>query len=112
MKAITAIAVLRCGHDGLVDNRPSQDWVRIHGRSVLVHPDPEGRSISACPNVGANLKPCKKTLAVRSGYSALVRIDGHAVALETVRGYTDGVPPMAVDYTVRDPGQHLVQMSR
>ena len=111
MRLIVAEAVLRCGHDALVANVPSQSWVRVVGSPVLVEPDPQGRSIGGCPNVGVNLKPCTSTLAVRSGYSTWVRIDGHPIALDSVVGYTDGTPPMAVDYTVRDPGQQLVEVS-
>lgn len=111
MRLIVAEAILRCGHDALVGNQPSQTWVRVTGIPVLVEPDPQGRPIAGCPNVGVNLKPCTSTLAVRRGYSSWVRIGGHQVALDSVVGYTDGTPPMAVDYTVRDPGQTLVGVS-
>jgi hypothetical protein len=101
--------VLRCGHDGRVENVPSQHWVRINGSEVLVEPDPQGRSITACPNIGASIKPCTSTLVVREGYSPFVSIDGRPVCLETVVGYTDGTPPGVVEYTVRNPGQSLVR---
>lgn len=108
MRVITTAAVVRCGHDAAVANKASHDWVRIATAPILVEPDPQGRSISGCPNIGVNLKPCTATLAVRSGYSELIRIDGHRVATDAVVGFTDGTPPMAVDYTVRDPGQRWV----
>jgi len=54
------------------------------------------------------MKPCLTTLAVRDGYSNLVRIDQHRVCLDTVTGLTDGTPPGIVVYTVRDPGQPFV----
>lgn len=100
--------VLRCGHDGKVANVPSQRWVRVAGSPVLVEPDPEGRSISMCPNIGINIKPCRTTLVVRKGLSAFVRIQGHPVCLDAVVGFTDGTPPGLVEYTVRDPGQGFV----
>jgi hypothetical protein len=75
---------------------------------MLVEADPQGRSISMCPNVSVNFKPCTNTLAVRTGYSRLVSISGHAVCLESVVGFTDGTPPGAVEYNVRDPGQAFV----
>lgn len=108
MRALVVDGVLRCGHDGVVASVASQSWVRVSGSSLLVEADPVGRSISLCPNVGVNIKPCLVTLAVRTGYSTLVHVDGHAVCLDTVVGLTDGTPPGTVDYTVRDPGQHLV----
>jgi hypothetical protein len=111
VKVLVEEAVLRCGHDGKVANVPSQTWVRVAASPVLVEPDPEGRSISMCPNVGVNIKPCGTTLVVRTGYSTFVRIDGHAVCLDSVSGFTDGTPPGLVRYTVRDPGQHLVAVS-
>lgn len=111
VRVLVEEAVLRCGHDGRVTNVPSQTWVRAGGSPVLVEPDPEGRSISMCPNIGLNIKPCTATLAVRTGYSAFVRIGGRAVCLDTVVGFTDGTPPGAVTYTVRNPGQRFVAAS-
>ena len=108
MLLLTQDAVIRCAHDGRVDVEPlNQAWVTIEGRLVLVEKDPEGRPIHRCPEVGA-MKPCLTTLAVRDGYSNLVRIDQHRVCLDTVTGLTDGTPPGIVVYTVRDPGQPFV----
>ena len=101
-------AILRCGHDGKVENVPSQEWVRVKGSPVLVDNDPQGRDISMCPNVGINIKPCNKTLPVTKGYSTFIRIGGKAVCLDTVEGFTDGTPPGGVKYNVRRPGQTLV----
>ena len=61
MRLIVAEAILRCGHDALVGNQPSQTWVRVTGIPVLVEPDPQGRPIGGCPNVGVNLKPVSYT---------------------------------------------------
>lgn len=109
MRLLLERGVLRCGHDGRVSNVPSQTWVRVDGSPVLVEPDPVGRSISMCPNIGLNIKPCTNTLVVRTGYSGFVRIGGRPVSLETVVGFTDGTPPGLVEYTVRDPGQGFVR---
>lgn len=108
MRLLVRDGVLRCGHDGSVANVASQTWVSVTRSPVLVEPDPVGRSISGCPNISVNFKPCTSTLAVRAGYSSFIRVDAHAVCLDTVVGYTDGTPPGAVDYTVRDAGQTLV----
>jgi hypothetical protein len=109
VRVLVAEGVLRCGHDGKVTNVPSQTWVRVAGSPVLVEPDPQGRSIARCPNVGVNIKPCTTTLVVRRGYSTFVRVGGRPVCLESVVGYTDGTPPGLVEYTVRDPGQGFVE---
>lgn len=106
MKVLVLPGVLRCGHDGKVANVASQQWVRVAGAPVLVATDPEGRDISMCPNISTNTKQCNHTLVVFRGYSDLLRIDGHQVCLDSVEGFTDGVPPS--HYTVRDPGQVLV----
>ncbi|TDW30880.1 hypothetical protein [Cryobacterium psychrophilum] len=111
MKIIVKKGMLRCGHDGSVVNEPSQQWVRVTGSPVLVQPDPRGRSINGCPNIGLNIKPCKTTLVVQKGYSTFLRIGGRGVCLDTVEGYTDGTPPGAVKYTVRSPGQEMVEAS-
>lgn len=108
MKILVQTGTLRCGHDGTVLNAARQGWVRVGGSAVLVADDPQGRTIVLCPNVGINIKPCTRTLVVQAGYSRFVRIDGHAVCLDTVQGYTDGTPPGSVKYTVRSAGQQLV----
>jgi hypothetical protein len=108
MNILTVDAVIVCEHElGTVGLRPTQDLVTVAGRQVLVEIDPEGRPISACPNVGPTIKPCLVTLRVEAGYSDLLRVDGHRVCLDTVRGLTDGTPPGAVQYKVRSPGQDL-----
>jgi hypothetical protein len=106
MMLLVLPGVLRCGHDGKVANTASQSWVRIAGDEVLVATDPEGRNISMCPNISTNTKQCNNTLKVIRGYSAFMKIDGHQICLDSVEGFTDGVPPS--HYTVRDPGQQFV----
>jgi hypothetical protein len=101
-------AAVRCDHDGKVVNKESQSWVVLEGDPVLRNNDPEGRDINLCPNRGANIKPCLKTLKVEIGYSAFVRIGGRQVVLANLQGKTDGTPPGAVYYRVRDPGQRFV----
>jgi hypothetical protein len=109
MRWLTLDAILMCDHvPGKVDMAASQSLVTVEGRSVLVETDPEGRPIKGCPNVGAAIKPCVRTLEVREGYSELLRIDGKRVCLDTVSGLTDGTPPGVVRYKVHDAGQNLV----
>ena len=109
MRVLREDAVLTCKHLlGKVSLAASQHFVSIEGREVLVEPDPESRSISGCPNYGVTVKPCTQTLAVKTGYSTFVRIDGHRVCLDSVEGLTDGTPPGVVLYQVRTPGQELV----
>lgn len=111
MKALSKKAVIKCGHDGIVSVVASQQLVTVAGEPVLVQPDPQGRGIVACPNIGLSVKPCTSTLAVRTGYSGFVTVRGHAVCLDTVTGPTDGVDAQIVMYTVRRPGQTLVEVS-
>jgi hypothetical protein len=109
VKLITEDAVVVCNHElGRVRNQPTQDLVTVEGRRVLVDNDPEGRTIAGCPNIGATIKPCTRTLKVDTGYSEFIRIDGHRVCLDTVTGFTDGTPPGVVKYKVREPGQEIV----
>lgn len=110
MLCLTEDAVLICDHGGRVENKPTQDWVHIEDRQVLVEDNPEHRDIKHCPNTNpvVGLRACLNTLAVREGYSALVRIDGDPVCLDTVRGLTDGSPPGIVNYKVVKPGQPFV----
>jgi len=109
MEWVTAKAVIKCAHDGTVQNMPSQKWVTVERVEVLVENDPEGGDITACPNYGPTIKPCVKTLKVAKGYSTRVRIDGKPVVLSTLDGLTDGTPPGSVHYTCRDPAQKFVE---
>jgi hypothetical protein len=111
MRWLTEDAILNCAHRGTVKVITTQDFVRIAKRRVLIHDNPEKRSISACPNKNPviGLIPCLHTLQVTKGYSGFVRIAKHAVCLESVEGLTDGTPPMTIKYTVTLPGQSLVE---
>lgn len=112
MRWLTADAVIRCGHDGRVATRPSQGWVTVAEVPVLVDDDPEGRQITACPNVGPTMKPCATTLRVDRGYSPWIRVDAHRVVLDHLDGLTDGTVPGTVHYVVRQPGQAFVGADR
>lgn len=106
---LTLDAVVVCTHKlGHVDLVATQTFVRIHKRPVLESIDPENRPIGGCPNTGPGIKPCTLTLQVQRGYSKFIKINGHRVCLDTVRGFTDGTPPGAVEYEVRAPGQNFV----
>jgi hypothetical protein len=110
MKVITEDALMVCQHElGKVGLQPSQNWVTIDGRKVLVEADPEGRPISSCPNVGATIKPCQTTLKVEKGYSEFIRVDGHRLCLDSIDGRTDGTPPGIVHYKVNQPGQNFIE---
>lgn len=106
---LTEDALIECQHPhGKVQIEPTQRLVTINGRRVLVENNPENRPIKGCPNLGVTIKPCTNTLKVREGYSNFIKIEQHAVCLSSVVGLTDGTPPGAVEYRVKDPGQKLV----
>ena len=110
---LTQDAVLVCLHElGRVDIAPTQSLVTVAGRAVLVDDNPEQRRIAGCPSIGAGIRPCLTTLAVRTGYAEWIRIEGRRVCLDTVAGLTDGTPPGAVEYKVRSPGQDVVAERR
>jgi hypothetical protein len=106
--AVTEAGRLQCEHHAKLENKPSQDMVRVSGERVLVASDPEGRRIHGCPNVSPSTRPCITSLRVDTGYSQFVAVDGHAICLSTLEGLTDGTPPGATHYTVADPGQDWV----
>jgi len=108
MLFLTERAELACKHGGKVKIEPTQDLVTIEVWKVLVDSNPENRTISDCPNYGATIKPCTNTLAVKTGYSEFLRIEGQRVCLDTVTGFTDGTPPGVVKYIVKSAGQDLV----
>lgn len=110
MKWLTEDAVINCKHElGIVHLLlPFQELVTIERRKVLVENNPEDKPIIGCPNIGATIKPCTKTLQVESGYSDFLRIDGRRICLDTVTGLTNGTPPGIIKYVVHSPGQDLV----
>lgn len=106
---LTDEALLVCKHEvGRITNKPSQDFVTIGKRFVLVDHDPEGRDIKGCPVVPPIGRPCVTTLKVQTGYSNWIRIGGKSVCLDTVTGFTDGTPPGIVKYKVNFAGQEFV----
>lgn len=108
---LTDMAVVTCDHvAGVSPQRASRRFVTIEGDPVLRAPDPVGRPIAGCPNVGPTLKPCTSTLAMQAGQSGFVSIDGRPVCLDTTKGLTDGTPPGMVKYQVRNAGQRLVKI--
>lgn len=111
MFLLTEDAKLVCDHRlGKIKIEPTQDLVRVNQRRVLVEPDPEGRSISGCPNFGPTIKPCTKTLKLKEGYADFIRVEGKRVCLDSVNGLTDGTLPGTVNYVVAEPGQNLVSL--
>lgn len=109
MHWLTEDTLVVCKHQlGKVANAPSQNFVRIDARRVLVDSDPERRPITGCPNYGPAIKPCTTTLKVQQGYSQWIRIGGHSICLDTVTGLTDGTPPGLVKYVVNAAGQQWV----
>ena len=109
MLLLTEDAKIVCTHElGHVRVIATQDLVTVEHRKVMVERDPEGRPISGCPMTGPGIKPCLTTLAVITGYSPQMRIQGRRICLDTVTGFTDGTPPGAVKYEVRQAGQGFV----
>lgn len=107
---VTEDATITCKHPGgFVENLPSQNWVTIANRRVLVEIDPEGRTIKGCPNTAGTNKSCLNTLPVQTGYSSLIRVDGKRLCLDPITGFTDGIPPGLFKYVVLNAGQPFVQ---
>lgn len=103
---LTQDALLLCKHvTGKVSLAASQHWVSVESRPVLVDSDPENRSIEHCSWSGPGVKPCQQTLKVVRGYSTFVSVDGAAVCLDTLTGFTESLPP--VTYDVKSAGQAL-----
>lgn len=110
MDLLSLHALVLCPHVvGRVALHARQHFVRIAGQPVLVQGDPEHKTITGCPHAAPGNPPCLHTLEVREGHSALVRIDGRPVCLDSVSGLTDGHPPGTHRYFVKHPGQRLVR---
>lgn len=105
---LTEDANLICAHQSgsVTGFSPSQSWVTVANRRVLINPDTIGRTIAACPNLPPLGKPCTTTLSVITGHSGLIKIDGMGVCMSNLVGTVDAPSP---PYSVRTPGQQLVQ---
>lgn len=110
LNILTSSSSLKCAHGGRVDIEPSQRWVRVNGDPVLVDPDTVGRPIHACPMATPANPPCSKTVNANNSasFSALVRIDGHGVCLDTATGMTNWSKLAVIPYAVISAGQDLV----
>ena len=76
----------------------------VDDRPCCATTTPRAASIDWCPNRGANIKPCGKTLKVEVGYSTFVRLVGRqGVVLANLDGKTDGTPPGVVHYRSATP---------
>jgi hypothetical protein len=100
-----------CEHMATVRQQAGQTFVQVASSPVLVEPDPIGRPVVACPIPPVNNKPCTTTRTVEVGYSRFVRIGGHAVCLDTLRGKTNGIMGGEISYLVRRPGQDFVDVA-
>lgn len=104
-------ATLHCGHHGAVKHEARHTWIRIEGEPMLVRPDLESVTISACPNTipGTSVR-CSATLPVQArSESQWVTIQGDPVALSSTWGFTVCMPALASRWTVTTTGQHLVR---
>jgi hypothetical protein len=111
MKVITEDAVLVCGHLlGKVKISITQEYVTVGGRKIMIEPDPVGKSISSCPNIGVGIKPCTSTLRVVKGYCDFIKIGGKRICMDTLEGVTDGTPPGMVKYLVKKAGQEFMEV--
>ena len=112
MLAITRDAVLKCAHGGVVHFDPQQEWVTIEGRAILVEGDPLGRRIWACPQATPVNPPCRRTISVNEAksYSAMVRIDGKRICMDTITGTTDWSLLSVIPFTALEAGQQLVSL--
>lgn len=110
LKILTSKASLKCAHGGSVDLKPSQRWVRVGGAPVLVDPDTVDRPIHACPMATPANPPCGKTVNANgaASFSALVKIDGRGVCLDTATGMTNWSKLAVVPYAVISSGQNLI----
>jgi hypothetical protein len=103
---LTEDAIISCFDGGYVNNlQPSQSWVTVSGRRVLIAPDPVGRNIVKCPNLPPMSKPCTTTLGVAIGYSGLIQISGQPLCMDNLKGPVDAP---SGPFSVTTPGQAFV----
>ena len=108
MLLVTEKAVIQCGHGGSVANVPTQDFVYIDGKLLLIDDDPENKPIAGCP-IAPPAKLSTLTHAVKAGYSDLLFIKNKGVCLKNLVGVTDGLIPNTVStYSVVSAGQDFV----
>lgn len=105
---LTEGSTIKCSHQGTVQAVASQTQLHIDGKSVLVHGDLDGASISGCStpdDLSHGMQPCRKVASMMIGAATKMKIGGKAVLLETANGLTDGLPAGANLWSVQSAGQ-------
>ena len=105
---LTEKSVVACNHGARVNIVAAQRFVTIANEAALTFPDPSGKPIGGCPNIGASIKPCTFSLAVGKGYSSFVTINGRPMVKQDLDGLTDGTPPGGVHFTTASVLQTFV----
>jgi len=109
---LTEGSIIMCRHGGTVRPIASQNLLKVNGQRVLVQSDLMGAPITNCPipvNPIGPTKPCTATLGTTLGISTNLKVGSQLVLLETAQGPTDGMPAMAVSWSVISAGQTKLQ---
>ena len=108
---LTLSAVVRCEHlSGKARLRARRRFCRIGRDPVLSRADAVGRPISGCflnPLLGQ--LPCSVTTRVFRGYSRFIRLARRPVILSTLKGSTNGQPPLPSRFSVARPARRLAR---
>lgn len=108
---VTSKARMKCDHgNGVVSLHHSQSFVTIEGTPILLRNDVVGRPVNGC-SVPPQAVPCTVVLSQSGGWSRWITVNGIAVCLVETRGLTSGGAG-TTNYTVRDPGQTLVEETK
>ena len=91
---LTTASTVGCGHDPGQVATSSSAKLTVAGAPVLVQTSIVGRTVSACSTTPSNTtKKCTTVTSVAAGLAQKLTAGGAPVALATVQGLTDGVPP-------------------
>lgn len=94
---LTTASTVGCGHDPGQVSTSSAAKLTVSGAAVLLQDSIAGKSVSGCGTTpSSSTSQCVTVSSVISGLAQKLTAGGAPVALATVVGLTDGVPPGAL----------------
>jgi hypothetical protein len=97
---LTTGSTVGCGHSPGKVSTSSTAKLRVGTDAVLIETSIKGKSVSSCSTQTTDkTSPCKTVSSVASGLATKLTAGGKPVALATIVGVTDGVPPGSLSAT-------------
>jgi hypothetical protein len=107
---LTTASTVSCDHQGTLAPQGLQDVLLCDGAPVLVQGDLTGAGISSCTiTPSSSSKTCTTAAGATGGWSAVLKVDGVGVLLESAAGQVDGYPPTPSGFSTTAAGHSILK---